>query len=220
MLMSRPPVSAAAVGDRAFLAFKLHQFFSGAGTSDATLREPGQRQVTLDGQLFRSRRYRSSALSHLLLPELRPGAPPRRSDRSAEVRASHFRAYRRTPLDDEDRAEQAGLFDAGAAAATPNTRSTVPWSITRRTGLRPARAAHRLGATGAICRQQLIVDANGTVGMTWTPGMVFSRQVPVLPGMQGPAASRRPAKSTSWRACPQRAAVRQRHCWSQARCDG
>ncbi len=38
--------------DRAFLAFKLHRFLSGAGHAHATLREPALRRVTVEGQLF------------------------------------------------------------------------------------------------------------------------------------------------------------------------
>lgn len=37
---------------RSFFAFKLHQFFSGAGHAYATLEPPGRRSVTVDGQQF------------------------------------------------------------------------------------------------------------------------------------------------------------------------
>ena len=52
MMMSRPASERGGVGERAFLAFKLHRFISGAGHVYATLRGPGQRRVTLDGQRF------------------------------------------------------------------------------------------------------------------------------------------------------------------------
>jgi len=52
MMMSRPANERSGTGDRAFLAFKLHRFISGAGHVYATLRSPGQRRVTLDGQRF------------------------------------------------------------------------------------------------------------------------------------------------------------------------
>ncbi len=51
-LMSQPETERGGAGDRAFLAFKLHQFISGAGFVYATLGEPGKRRVTLDGQRF------------------------------------------------------------------------------------------------------------------------------------------------------------------------
>jgi hypothetical protein len=52
MLASRPAYERGGYGDRAFLAFKLHRFISGAGHVYATLRGSGQRRVTLDGQRF------------------------------------------------------------------------------------------------------------------------------------------------------------------------
>lgn len=52
MLASRPAHERGGAGDRAFLAFKLHRFISGAGHVYATLRGFGQRRVTLDGQRF------------------------------------------------------------------------------------------------------------------------------------------------------------------------
>jgi Lhr-like helicase len=52
MMMSRPASERGGAGERAFLAFKLHRFFSGAGHAYATLRGWGRRRVTLDGQRF------------------------------------------------------------------------------------------------------------------------------------------------------------------------
>jgi hypothetical protein len=52
MLARRPANERGGVGDRAFLAFKLHRFISGAGHVYATLRGAGHRRVTLDGQRF------------------------------------------------------------------------------------------------------------------------------------------------------------------------
>src|SRR5437016_12340652 len=56
MMMSRPASELGGTGERAFLAFKLHRFFSGAGHVYATLRGPAHRWVTLDGQRFETRR--------------------------------------------------------------------------------------------------------------------------------------------------------------------
>jgi hypothetical protein len=47
MLASRPANERGGIGDRAFLAFKLHRFISGVGHVYATLRGVGQRRVTL-----------------------------------------------------------------------------------------------------------------------------------------------------------------------------
>jgi hypothetical protein len=51
-LMSQSGKERGGSGDRAFLAFKLHRFFGGAGQVYATLRGSGLRRVTLDGQRF------------------------------------------------------------------------------------------------------------------------------------------------------------------------
>src|ERR1700758_3778338 len=52
ILISKPASERGGTGDRAFLDFKLHQLFSGAGCLDSTLRELGRRKLTLGGQLF------------------------------------------------------------------------------------------------------------------------------------------------------------------------
>lgn len=51
-MMSRPASARAGRGERAFMAFKLHQFVAGAGHVHATLHDAGTRRVTLDGQRF------------------------------------------------------------------------------------------------------------------------------------------------------------------------
>ena len=51
-LIGKPEVERGGASQRAFLAFKLHRFISGAGRAYATLEPVGIRRVTLDGQLF------------------------------------------------------------------------------------------------------------------------------------------------------------------------
>lgn len=51
-LMSMPEIARGGQNDRAFMAFKLHQFISGAGHVYATLKNKGERKITLDGQRF------------------------------------------------------------------------------------------------------------------------------------------------------------------------
>ncbi|MGC3998042.1 MAG: DEAD/DEAH box helicase [Anaeromyxobacter sp.] len=57
LLVSSVPESARTkapgASERSFFAFKLHQFISGAGYAYATLEKPGQRFVTVDGQVFK-----------------------------------------------------------------------------------------------------------------------------------------------------------------------
>jgi DEAD/DEAH box helicase len=52
MRASQPASERGGEGDRAFLAFKLHRFVSGAGHVYGTLRGSGHRRITLDGQRF------------------------------------------------------------------------------------------------------------------------------------------------------------------------
>jgi hypothetical protein len=52
ILAGTPETDRGGTSDRAFLAFKLHRFLSGAGHAHATLREPARRKVTVEGQLF------------------------------------------------------------------------------------------------------------------------------------------------------------------------
>jgi Lhr-like helicase len=52
IMMSRPGEDRGGSGERAFLAFKLHRFVSGAGHVYSTLHEEGRRRITLDGQRF------------------------------------------------------------------------------------------------------------------------------------------------------------------------
>src|SRR5690606_25131228 len=47
---------------RSFLAFKLHQFISGAGHAFATLEAPGKRVVTVEGQQFLPGAQRSASI--------------------------------------------------------------------------------------------------------------------------------------------------------------
>lgn len=51
-LMSKPSSQRGGIGERAFLAFKLHRFISGAGQIYSTLKPDGERKITLDGQRF------------------------------------------------------------------------------------------------------------------------------------------------------------------------
>ncbi len=45
-------IASKTASERSFFAFKLHQFISGAGHAYATLEQPGQRVITVDGQQF------------------------------------------------------------------------------------------------------------------------------------------------------------------------
>src|SRR3546814_3112952 len=51
-MMGRREDQRGGIGDRAFLAFKLHRFISGAGQAYATIEPASMRRVSLEGQLF------------------------------------------------------------------------------------------------------------------------------------------------------------------------
>jgi len=51
-MMGRREDQRGGIGDRAFLAFKLHRFISGAGQAYATIEPAATRRVSLEGQLF------------------------------------------------------------------------------------------------------------------------------------------------------------------------
>src|SRR3546814_11086949 len=51
-MMGRREDQRGGIGDRAFLAFQLHRFISGAGPAYATIEPASMRRVSLEGQLF------------------------------------------------------------------------------------------------------------------------------------------------------------------------
>jgi len=162
ILMSKPANDRGDSGDRAFLAFKLHQFFSGAGRLYSTLREPGKRRVTLDGQIFHpddtEARLYPTFFCRNCGQEHHPVVIAERGD----ARIALSRPIDEPPLDEEDRADQAGYlmpepigdseftFD-GNAEQYPEDWLDPAGRI--KSNLRPFAA------------QELFVQANGTVGM-------------------------------------------------------
>ena len=126
ILMSKPASERGGTSDRAFMAFKLHQFFCGAGRLYSTLREPHRRRVTLDGQLFdpeakETRLYptffcRNCGQEH---------HPIVLSDQDGRRQALP-RPIDEPPLDNEDRAEQAGYLMPEPLADTEFTFDGTP----------------------------------------------------------------------------------------------
>lgn len=110
MMMSRPASERGGSDERAFLAFKLHRLISGAGHVYATLRGPGQRRVTLDGQRFDpqdpdARLYatffcRNCGQEHHPVALVEDGGVTRVLPRPIDE----------TPIDDTEEGEQAGYL--------------------------------------------------------------------------------------------------------------
>jgi Lhr-like helicase len=110
ILMSKPASERGGSSDRAFLAFKLHQFFSGAGRLYSTLREPILRRVTLDGQLFDPEDPEARLYSTFFCRNCgQEHHPIVLTDRDG-TRCALPRPIDESPLDNEDGAEQAGYL--------------------------------------------------------------------------------------------------------------
>jgi Lhr-like helicase len=110
MVMSKPASERGGTGDRAFMAFKLHQFFCGAGRLYSTLREPGQRRVTLDGQLFDPSDSEARLYPTFFCRSCGQEFHPITLADHENKRRALPRPIDEPPLDDEDRAEQAGYL--------------------------------------------------------------------------------------------------------------
>ena len=168
ILMSRPANERGGSGERAFMAFKLHRFLSGAGHVYATLRATPQRRVTLDGQRFdpndaeEARLYatffcRNCGQEHHPVVLVEEGG----------IRRVLPRDIDETPLDDPDSGEKPGYLMpependpsfsfTGAAEDYPDE-----WVETPRNGALRLRRERRPYAA-----QELTIDAGGTIGTT------------------------------------------------------
>jgi hypothetical protein len=168
ILMSRPASERGGAGDRAFMAFKLHRFLSGAGHVYATLRSAPHRRVTLDGQRFdpddqEARLYptffcRNCGQEHH--PVILIGD-------DEGTRRVLPRDIDETPLDDPDSAEKPGYLMPEPANDETYSFTGAPedypeeWIETARNGgvrLRSARRPH--------AAKELTVDATGAVDTT------------------------------------------------------
>ena len=165
-LMSRPAEERGGTGDRAFLAFKLHRFISGAGHVSMTLRGADRRRVTLDGQRFdpedpEARLYptffcRNCGQEH---------HPVVLADDEGVLRAFP-RPIDETPLEDPDQDEQPGYLmpepESDEAYAFTGSPEDYPeeWIETGPSGPR-LRSERRRSAPRA-----LTVDPAGAVGTT------------------------------------------------------
>ena len=219
--MSRPANERGGTGDRAFMAFKLHQFISGAGHVYATLRSPPHRTVTLDGQRFdpddpEARLYatffcRNCGQEHHPVVLVEEGG----------VRRVLPRDIDETPLDDAASSDKPGYLmlependDDYSFTGAPEDYPEEWLDLSRDGSIRLRSDRRRYAA------QQLIVDVDGTVGTTGRRAWFLAGQISLLSRPAAISPRCRRARSTSWRACRPRAAVRRRRCWYLARCDG
>jgi Lhr-like helicase len=167
ILMSQPSNERGGTGDRAFMAFKLHQFISGAGHVYTTLRPPPQRRVTLDGQRFdpddRDARLYASFFCRNCGQEHHPVVLVE----DGGIRRVLPRDIDETPLDDAASSDKPGYLMpependnefsfTGAVEDYPEE-----WLDSARNGSMRLRSDRRPYAA-----QQLTVDADGRVGTT------------------------------------------------------
>jgi superfamily II DNA/RNA helicase len=110
ILMSKPASERGGTSDRAFMAFKLHQFFCGAGRLYSTLREPTRRRVTLDGQLFDPEERETRLYPTFFCRNCGQEHHPIVLNDQDGKRRAFSRPIDEPPLDNEDRAEQAGYL--------------------------------------------------------------------------------------------------------------
>jgi RAD3-like DEAD/DEAH box helicase len=171
MMMSRPATERGGSGERAFLAFKLHRFFSGAGRVYGTLRSPGQRRVTLDGQRFDpqdpdARLYatffcRNCGQEHHPIVLVQDGGMIRVLPRPIDE----------PPLYDADDAEQAGYLmpepqgDSDYSFTGALEDYPEDWLETGPRGVLRLRANRRRSAP-----REITVDPGGVVGTTGIRG--------------------------------------------------
>lgn len=167
ILMSQPASERGGTGDRAFMAFKLHQFISGAGHVYATLRLPPRRRVTLDGQRFdpddpEARLYatffcRNCGQEHHPVVMAEGGGVMRILPRDVDE----------TPLDDSGAVEKPGYLmpepqndDEYSFGGAPEDYPEE-WLDSNGNGSIRLRSDRRVYAA-----QSLVVDAGGVVGTT------------------------------------------------------
>lgn len=108
--MSCPASERGGSGDRAFLAFKVHQFISGAGRLYATIRYPGRRRVTLDGQLFDPEDPSARLYPTFFCRSCGQEYHPVILTEQAGTQQLVPRSIDETPMGDEDRVNQAGYL--------------------------------------------------------------------------------------------------------------
>ena len=167
ILMSRPSSERGGTGDRAFIAFKLHQFISGAGHVYTTLRLPPHRTVTLDGQRFDPDDREARLYATFFCRNCGQEHHPVVLVEEGGVRRVLPRDIDETPLDDAASSDKPGYLmpepegdDEYSFAGAPEDYPEE-WLDSGRDGAIRLRSDRRPYAA-----QQLAVDLDGTLGTT------------------------------------------------------
>ncbi len=109
-VMSKPASQRGGTGQRAFLAFKLHRFLSGAGHVYATLRPEGSRRITLDGQRFDPDQTDARLYPMFFCRRCGQEFHPISVVSEGGIERALPRPIDETPLDDENAAARAGYL--------------------------------------------------------------------------------------------------------------
>jgi Lhr-like helicase len=165
ILMSQPANERGGTGERAFMAFKLHRFLSGAGHIYATLRATPQRRVTLDGQRFDPDDPNSRLYATFFCRNCGQEHHPVNLVEEGGVRRLLPRDIDETPLDDPDAGAKPGYLmpepeDDFSFTGAPEDYPEE-WVEATRSGTLRLRSDRRPYAA-----QALTVDAAGTIGTT------------------------------------------------------
>jgi Lhr-like helicase len=173
-LAGKPERDRGGVGERAFLAFKLHRFISGAGHAHATLREPARRRVTVEGQLFHPEDPEARLYPLFFCRNCGQEFHPIVLRHEQGLRQAVARPIDETPIDDPSKDEQAGylmLTPANADFLFDGSPEAYPedWVEEGRGGQLRLKPPYRKRAA-----EQMHVAADGTVGsglpMWFLPG--------------------------------------------------
>ena len=180
-LMSQSGKERGGSGDRAFLAFKLHRFFGGAGQVYATLRGPGLRRVTLDGQRFDPTDGEARLYPTYFCRNCGQEHHPVALVDDEGVRRAIPRSIDEVPLEDTDSDEEAGYL-------MPEPGNDKEYGFTGAPEDYPEEWVEPTPGGGFACVASVAsshlvrsdVEASGAVGDGWTKSMVPSRQISLL----------------------------------------
>ena len=169
-VMSMPSKQRGGSGERAFLAFKLHRFISGAGHVYATLKAPGLRRVTLDGQRFDPEEPDARLYPTFFCRACGQEYHPVVLGDDQSVRRALPRSIDETPLDEDDTLEESGYLLPEPSGDPDFSFSGEPddypeeWTEIGPGGARRLRSDRR-----KIAPRRIHVDASGAVNGAGRP---------------------------------------------------
>lgn len=164
-LMSRPETERGGTSDRAFLAFKLHQFISGAGFVHTTLHDPSKRHVTVEGQRFDPRDPDARLYPTFFCRSCGQEHHPVSIATTEAGRCVLPRSIDDTPIEDEESDEDAGYLMLEPVGDTEYTYDGSPESMPEDwTEPAPGGALRIRTNRHGMVPQQIHVHPSGLIG--------------------------------------------------------